>query len=109
MKNKDKHFANTIVQDVFDVLGGKWRGMILASLCDREKRFNELKRDLGRITPKTLTKELKFLEENKLLIRNEIDANNVLYELTTHGHSLSPLIAQIVKWGMKHRKEVLGS
>ncbi|MBK9634757.1 MAG: winged helix-turn-helix transcriptional regulator [Bacteroidetes bacterium] len=38
-------------------------------MCDKEKRFNRLKRDLGTITPRTLTKKLKYLEMNKLVIR----------------------------------------
>jgi len=62
MMNKQKHIQNRDVQDVIELIGGRWRGAILASLCDKEKRFNELKRDLGTITPRTLTKELKYLE-----------------------------------------------
>jgi len=54
MKNKQKYIQNRDVQDVIDIIGGRWRGAILASLCDKEKRFNELKRDLGSITPTTL-------------------------------------------------------
>jgi DNA-binding HxlR family transcriptional regulator len=110
MKNKQKQIQLRDVQDVIDIVGGRWRGAILASLCDKEKRFNELKRDLGSITPRTLTKELKYLELNKLLVR-EVDAENsisVLYSLTKHGKSLEPLIGQIVAWGQKHRKVVLG-
>lgn len=98
------------VQDVIDIIGGRWRGAILASLCDKEKRFNELKRDLGTITPRTLTKELKYLEMNKLIIRKEDTTGGlaVIYSLTEHGISLEPLIATIVAWGQKHRKIVLG-
>ncbi|MBK7503629.1 MAG: helix-turn-helix transcriptional regulator [Bacteroidetes bacterium] len=110
MMNKQKHIQNRDVQDVIELIGGRWRGAILASLCDKEKRFNELKRDLGTITPRTLTKELKYLEMNKLVIR-EVDAEgsiSVVYSLTKHGMSLEPLIGQIVVWGQKHRKEVLG-
>ena len=110
MKNKQKQVQLRDVQDVLDIIGGRWRGAILASLCDKEKRFNELKRDLGSITPRTLTKELKYLEMNQLLIR-EVDAVNamsVVYRLTEHGQSLEPLIGQIVLWGQKHRKVVLG-
>ncbi|CAG0907421.1 unnamed protein product, partial [Cyprideis torosa] len=66
MKNKQKQVQLRDVQDVIDLIGGRWRGAILASLCDKEKRFNELKRDLGKITPRTLSKELKYLEMNKL-------------------------------------------
>ncbi len=110
MKNKQKQIQLRDVQDVIDIIGGRWRGAILASLCDKEKRFNELKRDLGSITPRTLTKELKYLEMNKLIIR-EVDASSVVtivYRLTKHGKSLEPLIGQIVIWGQKHRKVVLG-
>ena len=109
MKNKVKQIQLRDVQDVIDIIGGRWRGAILASLCDKEKRFNELKRDLGTITPRTLTKELKYLELNKLVIR-EVDAENslpVAYRLTEHGQSLEPLIGQIVVWGQKHRKVIL--
>ncbi|HMR85556.1 MAG TPA: helix-turn-helix domain-containing protein [Niabella sp.] len=110
MRNKQKQIQLRDVQDVLDIIGGRWRGAVLASLCDKEKRFNELKRDLGNITPRTLTKELKYLEMNKLVSR-EVEASggaSVLYSLTTHGKSLNPLIGQIVAWGQKHRKVVLG-
>ncbi len=110
MKNKQKQIQLRDVQDVIDIIGGRWRGAILASLCDKEKRFNELKRDLGNITPRTLTKELKYLEMNKLVSR-KVDASSgvsVSYSLTKHGKSLEPLIGQIVVWGQKHRKIVLG-
>ena len=110
MKNKQKQVQLRDVQDVIDIIGRRWRGAILASLCDKEKRFNELKRDLGSITPRTLIKELKYLELNKLVIREPgaTGAASVVYSLTKHGKSLEPLIASIVAWGQKHRKVVLG-
>jgi DNA-binding HxlR family transcriptional regulator len=110
MKNKQKQIQLRDVQDVIDIIGGRWRGAILASLCDKEKRFNELKRDLGTITARTLTKELKYLEMNKLIVR-EVDTESLIsiaYSLTIHGKSLEPLIGQIVIWGQKHRKIILG-
>ena len=109
MKNKIKQLNVRDIQDVIDLIGGRWRGAILASLCDKEKRFNELKRDLGSITPTTLTKELKYLEMNKLVCR-EVDTSSsvaIKYKLTKHGNSLEPLIGQIVVWGQKHRKIIL--
>ena len=108
MKNKQKQIQLRDVQDVIDIIGGRWRGAILASLCDTEKRFNELKRDLGTITPRMLTKELKYLELHKLIYRHtEENAVAVVYSLTKHGKSLEPLIGQIVAWGQIHRKVVL--
>lgn len=108
MKNKQKQIQVRDVQDVVDIIGGRWRGAILASLCDREKRFNDLKRDLGAITSRTLIKELRFLEMNKLIVREEEVSNAiwVRYCLTKHGKSLEPLIGQIVAWGQKHRKVI---
>lgn len=110
MKNKQKQQQNRDVQDVLYLLCGKWRGAILASLCDESKRFNALKRDMGNITARILTKELKYLELNKLIIReeNSVSGIAVKYSMTPHGRSLEPLIAQIVAWGQKHRKVVLG-
>ena len=109
MKNKQKQGQLRDVQDVLDIIGGRWRGAILASLCSKPKRFNELKRDLGSITPRTLTKELKYLEMSKLVNREtgETNAISVMYSLTPHGHSLDPLIGQIVTWARKHRKIVI--
>ena len=110
MKNKEKQVQLRDVQDVIEIIGGRWRGAILASLCDKAKRFNELKRDLGSITPRTLTKELKYLEMNKLVDR-EVDASSaisVVYSITEHGNSLQPLIGQIVAWVQKHRKVIIG-
>lgn len=110
MRNKQKQVQLRDVQDVIDIIGRRWRGAILASLCDKEKRFNELKRDLGAITPRTLTKELKYLEMNKLVNRkaDALSTIAVSYHLTKHGKSLEPLIKAIVKWGQKHRKMVMG-
>lgn len=108
MKNKQKQIQLRDVQDVIDIIGGCWRGAILASLCDTEKRFNELKRDLGTITPRMLTKELKYLELHKLITRHTEESTvAVVYSLTKHGRSLEPLIGQIVAWGQIHRKVVL--
>ncbi len=109
MENKQKQIQLRDVRDVIEIIGGRWRGAILASLCDKEKRFNELKRDLGVITPRTLIKELKYLELNKLVIRKEDKERSlsVTYSLTQHGKTLEPLIIQIVAWGQIHRKIVL--
>ncbi|WP_218126707.1 winged helix-turn-helix transcriptional regulator [Siphonobacter aquaeclarae] len=107
VKNKHKQGQLRDVQDVIDIIGGRWRGAILASLCDREKRFNDLRRDVGEITPRILIKELKYLELNKLIGRNEEAPTKVSYYMTPHGKSLEPLIGAIVAWGRKHREVIL--
>lgn len=109
MQNKQKQRQLRDVYDVLDILGGRWKAMILASLCDSPKRFNELKNDIGEITPRMLSKELRYLELNQLVFRSE-DPNNavaVIYALTDHGCSLEPVIGTLVEWGQKHRKRIL--
>ena len=106
MRNKQKKVQLRDVQDVIDVIGVRWRGAVLASLCDSDKRFNQLGRDLGPITPRTLTKELRYLEASKL-VQQEKEGASVTYGLTPHGRSLEPLIGAIAAWGQKHRKVVL--
>ncbi|SEM10287.1 DNA-binding transcriptional regulator, HxlR family [Chryseobacterium taichungense] len=106
MKNKQKQLQLRDVNDVIYIIGGRWKSAILASLCDKEKRFNELQRDLQHITARTLIRELKFLEQNLLITKKECD-NTSYYMLSEHGKSLESLIESIVAWGQKHRKIII--
>jgi DNA-binding HxlR family transcriptional regulator len=108
MEIKNKQQGIKVVGDVLDIVGGKWRGQILAHLCDNPKRFNELKTVLSKITSSTLTKELRFLEEIKIVERKMIQKTPIVleYRLTEHGMSIKDLIKTIVEWGLKHREIV---
>lgn len=99
-----------IVGDVLDIVGGKWRGQILANLCDQPRRFNELKSVLNSITSSTLTKELRYLEDIKIVERNIVQETPMVveYRLTEHGKSIKDLINHIVEWGVTHRERVFG-
>lgn len=57
------------VRDVLDIINGKWKLPILVALSFGNKRFKELERDVEGITPRMLSKELRDLEMNKLVIR----------------------------------------
>jgi DNA-binding HxlR family transcriptional regulator len=109
MEIRTKQQEIRVVADVLDVVGGKWRGQILAHLCDDPKRFNELKAVLNKITSSTLTKELRYLEDIKMVERNIIQDKPIVieYQLTAHGKSIKDLIVHIVDWGLKHRDTVL--
>jgi len=108
MEIKTKQQGIKVVADVLDIVGGKWRGQVLAHLCDGPKRFNELKTVLNRITSSTLTKELRYLEDIKMVERNIIQETPIVveYRLTKHGKSIKELIAHIVEWGLQHRQIV---
>jgi DNA-binding HxlR family transcriptional regulator len=105
---KTKQQGIKVVADVLDIVGGKWRGQILAHLCDNPKRFNELKTVLNRITSSTLTKELRYLEDIKMVERKIIQETPIVveYRLTEHGMSIKDLIVTIIEWGLKHRDTV---
>ncbi|MBK9254981.1 MAG: helix-turn-helix transcriptional regulator [Saprospiraceae bacterium] len=109
MEVTNKQQGIKVVADVLDIVGGKWRGQILAHLCDNPKRFNELKLVLSKITSSTLTKELRFLEDIKIVERNIIQKTPMVveYRLTEHGKSIKDLIKTIIQWGLKHREIVI--
>jgi len=109
MKNKENAQKLINVQYVLHLIGGRWRGAVLASLCDRPRRFNELKRDMGSITSKTLIKELKFLEQNLLIVHQEqtLSEISVLYKIAPHGKTLEPLIDNMQLWAIKHKRLLL--
>lgn len=60
MSNKQKPVQVRDVQDVIEIIGGRGPGVILTGLYGKVKRCNELKRDLGNITPRALIRELKI-------------------------------------------------
>ena len=95
--------------DTLDILNGKWKIAIICSLNERKRRFKELQRDIGRITGKMLSKELKELEMNELITRTVFSTKpiTVEYELTSYGETLETVIAELVRWGLKHRKRIL--
>src|SRR4051812_17303648 len=78
-----EHFALAI-NDTLNVITGKWKLPIIGSLMFGLKRFTEIQRNITRITPRMLSKELKELELNGMVERKVYDAIPVLveYELT---------------------------
>lgn len=97
------------IRDTLDVVGGKWKLPITHALCQGPKRFKELQREIGGITPRVLSKELKDLEMNDL-VRREVYATapvTVEYSLTPYGRTLRSVITALYDWGQKHRKRIL--
>lgn len=94
------------VKDAQDLLNGKWKTVIIATLYYKEKfRFMDLIRNIEGISPKVLSKELKDLEMNKLVKRTVLDTMpiTVEYNLTTQGKSLNKIIEAMGEWGVNYR------
>lgn len=112
IKTEEHNKEMMAVQDSMDVLSGKWKISIISSICYYNKRrFSDILNDVLGISNKMLSKELKELEINKLIKRTVLDTQpvTVQYELTQHGKTLQTIIKNLTKWGIAHRKEIIGS
>jgi DNA-binding HxlR family transcriptional regulator len=86
------------------LLAGKWTLLILLHLNTRIMRFNELQRELPALTQATLTKQLRLLEANGLILRkvyNQIPPK-VEYSLTELGKQFEPVLNSLEVWGNKY-------
>ena len=97
------------LMDTLNVINGKWKLPILASLLRGEKRFKDLLDRIEKITPRMLSKELKELELNSLVERKVHNTTPVLieYELTPSGKDITNVIDAMIGWGVNHRKQVI--
>ncbi|WP_242695799.1 winged helix-turn-helix transcriptional regulator [Desertivirga brevis] len=85
-----------------DLIGGKWKVVILYHLREGFKRYSELRKDLPGVTERTLSLQLKQLEEDGLVSRQvygEKPPIKVVYSLTDFGKSFIPVLNAILGWG----------
>jgi DNA-binding HxlR family transcriptional regulator len=99
------------VNDTLNVISGKWKLPIIGSLMYEKKRFTEIQRNIPKITPRMLSKELKELEINGMVKRIVYDTLpvSVEYELTRSAEFLGEVLDKMVEWGLKHRRSVMGA
>ena len=92
------------VTGLLQLIGGKWKPVILYCIRSEKRRFGEISARIPALSRKVLTEQLKELEEDGLLTRtqfNEIPPR-VEYELTELGKSLAPILNEMEKWGMEN-------
>jgi len=89
-----------------DVIGGKWKPLILFYLEHGSKRFGELRKLIPGMTKKMLTQHLRDLERDEIIRRKvyAVVPPKVEYSLTKHGESLKPILKLMSAWGTRHRK-----
>jgi len=101
IKYNDKLFSCT-TSIAMELIGGKWKSVILIYLIDGKKRYNELHKLISTITERTLSLQLKQLEKDGLITRKVFTKKpplKVEYALTTFGESLAPVLTAIAEWG----------
>ncbi|GAA4154939.1 hypothetical protein GCM10022217_12560 [Chryseobacterium ginsenosidimutans] len=93
------------LQDAIYVIGGKWKLPIINSLCNGNRWFREIERSIPGITTRMLSRELKEMEANQIIVRTVIPSNPVLveYTVTDYCYSFGDIILEMIKWGKQHR------
>jgi len=89
------------VETTLYLITGKWKVMIVYYLLQDTKRFNQLQRDLNNVTHRTLSKQLKEMEDSGLVIRTDYGEipPRVDYKLSPLGMSLKPVLDAMHEWG----------
>ena len=93
--------AGCPVEATLDLIGGKWKGVILHHLLEGTQRFNALRRRIPSCTQRMLTRQLRELEEAGLVHRQIYPQipPRVDYTLTDEGRSLEPIVRAMHAWG----------
>lgn len=96
------------IAPVLQVFGSQWKHQILWHLLREEVRFNALRRRLPGITPKTLTRQLRDLERDGLVHREQFSEipPRVVYSATPIAHSLQEVFEVLNRWGHEHMPAV---
>lgn len=89
------------VEATLDLIGGKYKALILWRLSNGKLRFSELKKAIANATPKMLTQQLRELEASSLIHREvyPVVPPKVEYSLTETGRSLMPILVAMRDWG----------
>lgn len=95
---------NCPVEATLDLIGGKYKALILWHLIDATLRFNEIGKLIPQATPKMLTQQLRELEKDHLIIRTvyPVVPPKVEYSLSDFGESIIPILDAMCKWGKNY-------
>jgi DNA-binding HxlR family transcriptional regulator len=113
MKTKKETSTNSLnnkllvecpVSYTIDMIGGRWKTIILYQLRNEPIRFGQLKKLIPSITEKMLAQQLKQLEFDRLIVRDakDIIPPHVEYYLSESGKTLIPILSSMAEWGQIH-------
>ena len=97
---------NCPVESTLELIGGKYKALILWHLSDGKLRFNQLRSEIKGVTAKMLTQQLRELESSQLIHREvfPIIPPKVEYSLTELGRSLLPILVAMRDWGADYMR-----
>lgn len=105
MKNNKEIIEACPVATTVNLIGSKWKILIMRNLLERPWRFNELQKSLDGISQKVLTDSLRSMEKDGLVIRTvypEVPPR-VEYSLSDLGESMRPIIDAMKQWGENYK------
>ncbi|SDI37476.1 winged helix-turn-helix transcriptional regulator [Chryseobacterium jejuense] len=104
MKKNEKKIEDCPIRRTFNVIGSKWRLLIIEIMRDEKKRYGELKRHIPDISEKVLNEELKILVKDGFLNKKSYPEvpPKVEYSLTDKGEKILPIIDSITVFAMEH-------
>ncbi len=99
-RTKNCHYGCS-VEAALDMIGNKWKGVVLFHLLDGKKRFNEIRKLIPSVTQRMLTLQLRELEKDKIISRKiyPVVPPKVEYSLTSYGLELKPILLSLREWG----------
>ena len=103
-----KPIPNCPVEMTLQLIGDKWKILILRDLLTGTKRFGELKKSVTGITQKVLTSNLRSMESSGLVTREVFPEvpPRVEYTLTDTGYSLEPILDSMYSWGENYKRKL---
>lgn len=98
---ENKYFYGCPIEASLDVIGNKWKGVILYHLMKGTKRFNELRRLIPNVSQRILTLQLRELEDDHIIIRKvyAVVPPKVEYSLSDLGKKLQNILFALQEWG----------
>ncbi|MBR1657612.1 MAG: helix-turn-helix transcriptional regulator [Synergistaceae bacterium] len=106
---KRKDLPECPASTAIELVGSKWKLLILRSLLQRPHRFNEIKRALSGISHKILASSLRSMENDGIISRSVDDTvkpPKVEYSLTELGLTLKPLLSAMEEWGKFYKSQL---
>ncbi|MCF6160473.1 MAG: helix-turn-helix transcriptional regulator [Furfurilactobacillus sp.] len=100
---------NIGVEATLEVIGGKWKPIILCHLGKGQQRSSELRREIPDITQKVLTQQLRELESDGIIVRHVHGTKApfcVTYDLTAFGKTLGGILVQMSVWGERRIEQL---
>jgi DNA-binding HxlR family transcriptional regulator len=100
--------TNCPVKFTIDLIGGKWKPLILYYLKGGPVRFGALRRLIPNASHKVLTQKLRELERDRIIVRTVLDAKvkHVEYSYSEYGRTLVPILGALAGWEMNYRNKV---